>query len=144
VTVGSAYHWFRHDEALPELHRVLRPGGAVALIWNAREGERPLQQEISELIKPLAPPDRPTAGRSATELAKSGLFGPVEQRGFPFVQRLDADGVADRIASVSYVAAAPAEQRAELDRKLREVVAAQGGVVDFPYVAEVYLSRRAA
>jgi SAM-dependent methyltransferase len=144
VTVGSAFHWFRHDEALPELHRVLRPGGAVALIWNARDRERPLQQEISELIKPLAPPDRPTAGRSATELAESGLFGPVEQRGFPFVQRLDADGVADRIASVSYVAAAPAEQRAELDRKLREVVAAQGGVVDFPYVAEVYLSRRAA
>jgi SAM-dependent methyltransferase len=144
VTVGSAFHWFRHDEAVPELHRVLRPGGAVALIWNARDRERPLQQEISALIKPLVPPDRPTAGRSATELAGSPLFGPVEQRSFPFVQQLDADGVADRIASVSYVAAAPAGQRAELDRKLREAVAAQGGVVDFPYVAEVYVSRRAA
>lgn len=144
VTVGSAFHWFRHDEAVPELHRVLRPGGAVALVWNARDRGRPLQQEISELIEPLVPPDRPTAGRSATELAESPLFGPVEQRSFPFVQQLDADGVADRIASVSYVAAASAGQRAELDRKLREVVAAQGGVVDFPYVAEVYVSRRAA
>ena len=144
VVVGSAFHWFRHDEAVPEIHRVLSPGGAVALIWNSRNRERPLQQEISELIKPLVPPDRPTAGRSATELTESGLFALIEQRNFPFVQRLDADGVADRIASVSYVAAAPVEQRAELDRKLREVVAAQGGVVDFAYVAEVYVSRRAA
>jgi len=27
VAVGQAFHWFRHDEAMPELHRVLRPGG---------------------------------------------------------------------------------------------------------------------
>lgn len=144
VTVGSAFHWFRHDEAVPELHRVLRPGGAVALIWNSRDRERPLQRQISELIKPLVPPNRPAVGRSTVALAESALFGPVEERHFPFVQTVDADGVADRIASISFVAAAPPEQRAELDRKLREVVAAQGGFVDFPYVAEVYVSRRAA
>jgi SAM-dependent methyltransferase len=141
ATVGSAFHWFRHDEAVPELHRVLRPGGAVALVWNSRDRKRPIQQEISELIKPLVPPNRPPVGHSAAALEESSLFGPVEQRSFPFVQQLDADGVAGRIASVSFVAAAPAEQRAELDRKLREVVAAQGGIVDFPYVAEVYVSR---
>jgi ubiquinone/menaquinone biosynthesis C-methylase UbiE len=144
VTVGSAFHWFRHDEAVPELHRVLRPGGAVALIWSSRDQSRPLQREISDLIKPLVPQNRPAVGRSTVALAESALFGPIEQRNFPFVQKLDADGVADRIASVSFVAAASAEQRAELDRKLREVVAAQGGVVDFAYVAEVYVSRRAA
>jgi SAM-dependent methyltransferase len=144
VAVGSAFHWFRHDEAVPELHRVLRPGGAVALIWSSRDRERPLQREISRLIKPLVPPNRPEIGRSTTALVESPLFGPVEQRRFPFVQQLDAGGVADRIASVSFVAAAPPEQRAELDRQLREVVAAEGGVVDFPYVAEVYVSRRAA
>jgi hypothetical protein len=90
------------------------------------------------------PPNRPAVGRSTVALAESPLFGPVEERHFPFVQRLDADGVADRIASVSFVAAAPADDRAELDRKLREVVAAHGGVVDFPYVTEVYVSRREA
>jgi SAM-dependent methyltransferase len=144
VAVGSAFHWFRHDEAVPELHRVLRPGGAVALIWSSRDRGRPLQREISDLIKPFVPPNRPAVGRSTVALAESPLFGPVEERHFPFVQRLDADGVADRIASVSFVAAAPADDRAELDRKLREVVAAHGGVVDFPYVTEVYVSRREA
>jgi SAM-dependent methyltransferase len=141
VTVASAFHWFRHDEAVPELHRVLRPGGVVALIWNSPDPHLPPQQAISALIKPFVPPNRDPVGRSTVALAESPLFGPVEQRNFPFVAQLDADGVVDRIASVSFVAAAPAERRAELERQLREVVTAHGGVVDFPYVAEVYVSR---
>lgn len=141
VTVGQAFHWFRHDEAVPELQRVLRPGGAVALVWNSRDQERPLQRELSELIKPFVPEGRPPVGDSAKALARSDLFGAVERRAFPFVQQLDADGVADRIASVSFVAAAPPERRADLDRRLREIVAAEGGVVDFAYVTEVYVSR---
>ncbi len=144
VTVGQAFHWFRHDEAVPELHRVLRPGGAVALVWNSRDQARPLQRTISELIKPFIPAGRPPVGHSANALEQSDLFGPVEKRTFPFVQRLDADGVADRIASVSFVAAAPADVRAELDRKLREAVAAEGGIVDFAYLTEVYTSRARA
>jgi len=144
VTVGQAFHWFRQDEAVPELHRVLRPGGAVALVWNSRDQTRPLQRRISELIKSLVPAGRPPVGHSAIALEQSDLFGPVERHTFPFVQRLDADGVADRIASVSFVAAAPPDVRAELDRELREAVAAEGGVVDFAYVTEVYTSRAQA
>ena len=140
ITVGQAFHWFRPEEAVPELHRVLRTGGAVALVWNSRDQARPLQRTISELIKPLVPEGRPPVGESANALERSDLFGPVERRTFPFVQRLDADGVADRIASVSFVAAAPADVRAELERKLREAVAAEGGTVDFAYLTEVYVS----
>lgn len=143
ITVGQAFHWFRHDEAVPELHRVLRPGGAVALVWNSRDHDRPLQREISELLEPFMPPSRPHVRESAPALEESGLFGPIERRAFSFAQRLDADGVAERIASVSFVAAAPPEQRTELDRRLREVVAQQGGLVDFAYLTEVYVSRAA-
>jgi len=141
ITVGQAFHWFRHDEAVPELHRVLRPGGALALVWNSRDQRRPLQREISGLIKPLVPADRPPVGHSAQALESSDLFGSVEKRTFPFVQQLDAEAVAERIASVSFVAAAPPDARAELDRRLREIVASQGGVVDFAYLTEVYVSR---
>ena len=143
VTAGSAFHWFRHEEALPELHRVLRPGGALGVLWNSRDHERPLQQRISELIKPFVPSGRPPVGESIRTLEASDLFGTVERHSFPFVQQLDADGVVDRIASVSFVAAAPEEPRVELERKLREAVAAQGGTVDFAYVTEGYVSRAA-
>jgi SAM-dependent methyltransferase len=143
ITVGQAFHWFRHDEAVPELHRVLSSGGSIALIWNSRDQERPLQRDFSELIRPLLPPDRPPVGHSVKALEESELFGPVERRTFPFLQELDADGLVDRMASVSFVAAAAPDARAELERGLREIVAAEGGSVEFAYVTEVYVSRAA-
>jgi ubiquinone/menaquinone biosynthesis C-methylase UbiE len=142
VAIGQAFHWFRHDEALPELHRVLRPGGGIALVWNARDQDALLQREVSELIEPFVPAGRTAvAPDSSRALSESELFGPLEERRFTFVQELDADGLVGRILSISFVAAAPAEKRAELEQNLRELVAAYGGSVAFPYVTDVYVSR---
>lgn len=141
ITVGQAFHWFRYDEAMPELRRVLRPAGGVALLWNNRDPEAPLQREISELIAPFVPTGRASIGDSSRHLAESDLFGPIEERRFRFVQALDADGVVQRIGSISFVAAAAAEQRAQLEQKLRDLVASKGGSVEFPYVTEVCVSR---
>lgn len=30
----QAFHWFANDETLRELHRILKPHGALGLIWN--------------------------------------------------------------------------------------------------------------
>ena len=141
VAVGQAFHWFRHDEALPELHRVLRPGGGLALLWNSRDHGRPVQREIRDLISPFVPPGRPGPEHWADALRESPLFTEPEEFHFPWVQRLDADGLAARIGSVSFVAAASSEARAELDARLRELAARLGGVFDFPYVTDVYVSR---
>jgi len=142
ITVGQAFHWFRHDEAVPELSRVLREAGGVVVLWNNRDRDDPLQSEITKLISPLP------AGRARTEdsvryLTESGVFGPVEERHFSFGQELDADGLVERVASISYVAAAPAESRCEIAARLRELAAARGGRVTIPYVASVYVSHRA-
>jgi SAM-dependent methyltransferase len=140
IAVGQAFHWFRHDVAIPELHRVLRPGGGVALIWNVRDPDAPLQQEVSKLIARFAPTGRPEAEESQRRLADSELFRPVEEWRFSFVQQLDADSLAGRIASVSFVAAAPEAARRELDTELRRVVERLGGRVDFPYLTRAYVS----
>jgi SAM-dependent methyltransferase len=143
ITVGQAFHWFRFDEALPELHRVLRPGGGVALIWNGRDHDSPLQNEIKALLEPFVPSDRAVAPHTSSHLAESPLFHSFEQRTFRFVQELDADALVDRISSISFVAGSTPEKRAELERKLRELAARSGGVVEFPYVTDVYVSRAA-
>ncbi len=40
VLVGQAWHWFDTGRALPELARVLRPGGVLAALWNADDRRR--------------------------------------------------------------------------------------------------------
>jgi len=140
ITVGQAFHWFRHEEAVPELRRVLRSQGGVALLWNSRDQEALLQQQISRLIAPWETA-RAVRPDSSTELKLAGLFGPIEERQFAFVDELDEDGVAERIASISFVAAAPEGARREIDADVREVVRRRGGRVDFPYVTWVYVSR---
>ncbi len=140
VTVGQAFHWFRHDVAIPELHRVLRARGGVALVWNSRDPDAPLHQEIGKLIAPFMPPGRRDSEEWQRELAQSELFSPLEERRFSFVQQLDADHLAERIASVSFVAAAPPAARRELDAELRRVAQRLGGRVDFPYLTVAYVS----
>jgi SAM-dependent methyltransferase len=143
ITVGQAFHWFRFDEALPELHRVLRTGGGVALIWNGRDQDSPLQSEIKALLEPFLPAGRAVAPNTSSHLAESPLFHSFEHSAFLLVQHLDADALVGRIGSISFVAGSTPGKRAELERKLRALAARSGGVVEFPYVTDVYVSRAA-
>jgi SAM-dependent methyltransferase len=140
IAVGQAFHWFRHAEALPELHRVLRLRGGVALVWYSRDPDNPLYDEIGALIAPFVPADRRDEDEWPKPLGESELFGPLEERRFSFVQELDTDTVAERIASVSFVAAAPAEARRELDAAIRRAADKLGGRIPFVYVTRAYVS----
>ncbi len=37
VVCAQSFHWFAHASALAEIKRVLKPGGALGLIWNVRD-----------------------------------------------------------------------------------------------------------
>ena len=99
-----------------------------------------MQQEISALISPFVPPERGDRDNWPTAVDGSTLFTQIEEARFRFVQELDADALCARIGSTSFIAAAPREERRDLEVRLREVVGRLGGVIAFPYVTEVYVS----
>lgn len=66
VTMASSLHWADFDHACAEFHRILRPGGAFAALWNPRLIEpNPLLVEIEQQIMKLKPDiRRVSSGRS--------------------------------------------------------------------------------
>jgi SAM-dependent methyltransferase len=88
ITASTAMHWFDHRRALPEIARVLRPGGvyaAAAPVWpphidpEVDAAFAVFDQTMTrlEIERGLHPPD---AGRDHTAaLRQSGVFGYVSE-----------------------------------------------------------------
>jgi SAM-dependent methyltransferase len=136
VTCAQSFHWFDHPVALPEIARVLRPGGRLALVWNTRDEREPWVARMSELI------GRESIGvRDVYDpIEASGLFEPVESAEFHFEQLVDRELLHDLVLSRSYCAKLPADKRTpilEAVGALYDEIAGPEGL-RLPYVSECF------
>ncbi len=136
VIAAQAFHWFDLDRALPEIARVLRPGGRVCLVWNYRNEKIPWVRRLGTLIGTQENQQDP-----AQALIFSERFGFVEDREFTHWQTVDRKSILDLVLSRSNVAVLDERGR---DAKLAEVLAfydEYGRGMDgmqLPYVTRCY------
>lgn len=143
VTVAQAFHWFDHDRALPEIHRVLRDGGSLALLWNMRDLDDPLQRGVEELLQShRAETPLQLLGTWRAPLSRSPLFGPELTGAFRYEQRFTTDDLCERVASTSFVAAMSPIDREELLVRVRALTHGIQEPFAFPYKTEVQVVPR--
>jgi len=120
VVVGNAFHHFGRDAAMAEIHRILRPGGALAVFWAWPAEEEQLKipgmRAIFEAVEEThAQAAIMAAHRSWSEPpATVDGFDPFERREFSTTHVLPAARFADLYATFSDVVSLPAAIRAGL------------------------------
>jgi ubiquinone/menaquinone biosynthesis C-methylase UbiE len=123
VTVGQAFHWFDGDAALAEIHRVLRSGTRLGLIWNVKDETVDWVAQLGEIIEPYrgsAPRVASGAWKDAFERTK--LFTPLQRARFSFVHETDMKTVMARVTSISFIAALAPRVRERVVEQVRELV----------------------
>lgn len=153
ITVAQAWHWFDHERATAEMARVLRPGGYLGLVWNARDRTESWVDAvwtIMDRVEKRAPWRNHENWRDSA-LAGGGMvdFGEMHAGEFRHLQPITREGVVQRVASVSHVAVLPAAEREAVLDEVRQVLATHPGVqgretLEIPYRVDCYWVERVA
>jgi len=139
VTVGQAFHWFRGEEALREIHRALVPGGRLGLIWNVRDFDQPVQAElgqVSERYRGSTPSQETGAWQSA--FRETTRFGPLTEARFDMEQVVDREQLVARVVSVSFIAALAADEQAQVVNEVSNIARRYGSHIALRYITRAY------
>jgi SAM-dependent methyltransferase len=148
VAVGQAFHWFDGDAALPEIHRVLRPGGRLGLIWNVKDESVDWIEKLGGIMESYRG-DAPRVASGAWKKAfdRTTLFTRLERARFSFVHEADFAAVVARVTSVSFIAALPPAEFARVVDQVRTLLATHPETkgrttFELPYRTGVYWCER--
>ncbi|KQR73776.1 SAM-dependent methyltransferase [Burkholderia sp. Leaf177] len=126
VVCAQSFHWFATHAALAEIHRVLKPGGTLGLIWNLRDARVPWVAKLDAIVNRMegdTPRYYTGAWRSAFPF--NGL-GPLDERHFTQGHTGSPDDVIlNRVRSTSFIAALDVHKRAAIDREVMALIASE-------------------
>ncbi|WP_188296810.1 class I SAM-dependent methyltransferase [Streptomyces sp. CBMA156] len=135
VVVAQAWHWFDQAVAVPEIARVLAPGGTLALVWNVRDESEPWAAALGVLMHRSAPQ------RIDTRPVLPAPFGEPERLEIRWEHLTTRAGIVDMVASRSYVIALPEEERVRLLADVEQLLATHPDLEGREEIALPYVTR---
>ncbi|MBI3723328.1 class I SAM-dependent methyltransferase [bacterium] len=148
VLAGQAFHWFKGEQALAEIHRVLRPGGRLGLVWNRRDTRKAWVAALASIVdEHEGGVPRYVSGEWRRAFERTELFSPLRESRFEHAQAIPRTAMRDRVASTSFIAALPERERERLLRRVDDLLlehaeTRSGETLTLPYVAEVHCCER--
>jgi SAM-dependent methyltransferase len=149
ITVAQGFHWFDGPVALAEFARVLRPGGRLGLVWNARDRSNDLVDQLWSIMDRVEKraPWRMHERWSDSAFVEQDDFGVLHEATFHHEQVLTPEQVLDRFRSVSHIAVLPPDEQEQVIGEIRTVLethprSAGQEHVAIPYRVDAYWCER--
>lgn len=142
VVAAQAWHWFEATTAQREAHRILAPGGAMAIVSNHLDTTDPWVHRLTRIMRAgdvhrpgWSPPLNPR------------LFAPAETVELRWTRRLSADELRRLAATMSSWLRAGEKERARRRENLDWYLAEHTGLaaddaVELPYLTVLHTARR--
>jgi SAM-dependent methyltransferase len=117
VVVAQAWHWVDPARAVPEIARVLRPGGSLGLVWNTRDESEPWVAALSDVLAEHA-----VTNELDSEPEVGPPFSPLERYEIRWCNPMTAEGIVELFASRSYLITLSQEERAAALQQVRSLI----------------------
>jgi SAM-dependent methyltransferase len=133
VVVAQAWHWVDPERAIPEVARVLRPGGRLGLVWNIRDERLGWVRELGQIIGSDG-----DGGR--TQVTLPGPFTDLAHHQVEWTNYLTPQALIDLVASRSYCINSPAEVRTKTLDQVRELLTTHPALANSTGLALPYVT----
>jgi ubiquinone/menaquinone biosynthesis C-methylase UbiE len=145
VCCAQSFHWFAQAESLQEIYQILKPHGALGLIWNQRDTRMEWVQAIADLLAPLEQDTPRFHSWHWQEVFKQCAFFDLQSLQHFYFQHVGTveQVVVNRILSTSFISAATLSEKQNIRKQLLDIMrfycdkTAQDQIA-FPYITYAY------
>ena len=149
VVISAAWHWLDPALAVPEITRVLRPGGRLGVIWVSRDDRVPWVAEFNAFARESREADRPARqptgqrGRRRVAFPPGTPLSPPEERLVEFSVPMTKDQLVGLLGTYSGIITLEDDARADFSRRVRAFLDRQPwDRVDLPLICRCLRSTR--